>query len=235
MPGLMFTDVVSSPAGSGRKRYTVVLSLVLHSAIFAALVVAPLVATGELPLPASLMPSYIIADVVPSPPPVVTLRPPQVATPAGNRHAAPIDAPPAIGVETGIVEDREMVQADAVDNLVSGLGTSAVALEQPPPMPSSPPDPVRPGGDIKPPTRVRNTQPVYPLIARQNRIQGIVIIEAIIGTDGKVEDAKVIRSIPLLDQAALDAVKAWEYTPTLLNGRPTPVIMTVTVHFKLSD
>jgi protein TonB len=78
-------------------------------------------------------------------------------------------------------------------------------------------------------------QPVYPFIAKQNRIQGIVIIESIIGTDGTVEDAKVIRSIPLLDQAALEAVKAWEYTPTLLNGRPTPVIMTVTVHFKLSD
>ena len=223
MPGIMFTDVVSSP-GSGRKWYTVALSLVLHSAIFAALVVAPLVATGELPLPASLMPSYIIADLVPSPPPVVTPRQPEVATIARNLQVAPIDAPTAIGVETGIVEDREMVQTNAVDNLVSGLGTPAAAIEQPPPMPSSPPDPVRPGVNIKPPTRLRNTQPVYPFIAKQNRIQGIVIIEAIIGTDGKVEDAKVIRSIPLLDQAALDAVKAWEYTPTLLNGRPTPVI-----------
>jgi TonB family protein len=57
---------------------------------------------------------------------------------------------------------------------------------------------------------------------------------AIIGTDGKVEDAKVLRSTPLLDEAALEAVRAWEYTPTLLNGRPTPVIMTVTVQFRLN-
>jgi hypothetical protein len=51
--------------------------------------------------------------------------------------------------------------------------------------------------------------------------------------DGKVADAKVLRSIPLLDSAALDAVRQWEFTPTLLNGVPVPVIMTVTVNFTL--
>jgi len=61
----------------------------------------------------------------------------------------------------------------------------------------------------------------------------VVIIEATIGTDGKVKDAKVLRTIPLLDQAALDAVRQWEFTPTLLNGVPVPVIMTVTVNFTL--
>jgi protein TonB len=64
-------------------------------------------------------------------------------------------------------------------------------------------------------------------------VQGIVIIEATIGPHGKVQEAKVLRSIPLLDQAALDAVKQWEFTPTLLNGVPVPVIMTVTVQFTL--
>ena len=60
------------------------------------------------------------------------------------------------------------------------------------------------------------------------------IIEATIGPDGAVKDAKVLRSIPLLDQAALDAVRQWQFTPTLLNGVPVPVIMTVTVQFTLS-
>jgi len=59
----------------------------------------------------------------------------------------------------------------------------------------------------------------------------MVTIEATIGTDGKVIDAKVVRSIPLLDQAALDAVLQWEYTPTLRNGVPVPVLMTVTINF----
>ena len=64
-------------------------------------------------------------------------------------------------------------------------------------------------------------------------MQGVVIVEATIGPDGKVSDARVLRSIPLLDQAALDAVRQWVFTPTLLNGVPVPVIMTVTVNFTL--
>jgi protein TonB len=76
-------------------------------------------------------------------------------------------------------------------------------------------------------------QPVYPPIAISARVQGRVIIEATIDRHGKVGEAKVLRSIPLLDQAALDAVRQWEYTPTLLNGEPVPVIMTVTVNFTL--
>jgi protein TonB len=61
-----------------------------------------------------------------------------------------------------------------------------------------------------------------------------VIIEATIGPDGRVQDTRLLRSIPLLDQAAIDAVTQWEFTPTLLNGQPVPVIMTVTVQFTLS-
>ena len=67
---------------------------------------------------------------------------------------------------------------------------------------------------------MKNVNPVYPPIAQSARVQGIVIIEATIGPDGRVKDAKVLRSIPLLDQAALDAVKQWQFTPTLLNGVP---------------
>ena len=86
---------------------------------------------------------------------------------------------------------------------------------------------------IKPPTKIKDVKPVYPPIAQSARVSGVVIIEATIGPDGRVKDAKVLRSIPLLDQAALDAVKQWQFTPTLLNGVPVPVIMTVTVNFTL--
>ena len=104
----------------------------------------------------------------------------------------------------------------------------------PPPPPPPPPAPVRVGGNIKPPVRTKNVPPTYPPIAQSARVQGVVIIEATIGPSGKVTDARVLRSVPLLDAAALDAVKQWEYTPTLLNGVPVPVIMTVTVQFALS-
>jgi protein TonB len=91
--------------------------------------------------------------------------------------------------------------------------------------------PLRIGGQIKAPLKIKDVKPVYPAIARSARVAGAVTIEATIGPDGKVIDAKVVRSIPLLDQAALDAVRQWEYTPTLLNGVPVPVLVTVTINF----
>ena len=91
-------------------------------------------------------------------------------------------------------------------------------------------DALRVGGDIKPPVKVRDVRPVYPPIAQAANVTGVVIIEVRIGTDGRVEDAHVLRSIPLLDQAALDAVKQWKFIPTLMNGQAVPVVMTVTVN-----
>jgi protein TonB len=90
------------------------------------------------------------------------------------------------------------------------------------------------GGAIKPPTKTRHVNPVYPAIAMSSRVQGVVILETVIGADGRVVDARVLRSIPLLDQAAVDAVMQWEFTPTLLNGQPVPIIMTVTVQFTMT-
>ena len=79
--------------------------------------------------------------------------------------------------------------------------------------------------------KIKDVKPVYPAIAQAAGVTGSVTIEATIGTDGKVVDATVVRSIPLLDQAALDAVRQWEYMPTMLNGSPVPILMTVTVNF----
>jgi TonB family protein len=94
----------------------------------------------------------------------------------------------------------------------------------------------RVGGAKTPaPTKVVDVKPVYPASAKDAGIQGVVILEVSIGKDGKVTAAKVLRSIPQLDQAAIDAVKQWEYTPTLKNGVPVPVSMTVTVSFKLAQ
>jgi protein TonB len=113
------------------------------------------------------------------------------------------------------------------------IGGVVGGLPEAPPPPPPPSAPVRVGGNIRPPTKTKDIRPVYPPIAQSARVQGVVIIEATIGADGKVKDAKVLRSIPLLDQAAVDAVKQWVFTPTLLNGVPVPVIMTVTVNFTL--
>jgi TonB family protein len=88
---------------------------------------------------------------------------------------------------------------------------------------------VRVGGPMAPPRRVGN--PVYPPEAKAAGIEGVVIAEIVVNEQGGVTEAKVIRSIPLLDEAALAAVRTWQYEPTLLNGQPVPVRMTVTVNF----
>jgi protein TonB len=95
--------------------------------------------------------------------------------------------------------------------------------------------PVRVGGQIRQPPLLRRVNPLYPPEARAEGVQGVVILEAVIGVDGRVCDTRILRSIPLLDQAAIDAVRQWEYKPTLLNGAPVPVIVTVTVPFTLAQ
>jgi TonB family protein len=102
----------------------------------------------------------------------------------------------------------------------------------PAPQGSSPPT-VRVGGDVKPPVKTKNVAPVYPSYAKQTRLQGVVMLDVTIGTDGKVKDVKVLRSVKGLDDAAVVAVRAWEFKPTMVNGQVVQVIMTVPVIFTL--
>jgi protein TonB len=151
-----------------------------------------------------------------------------VITPA----VVPLVAPPAIVRENPIAPMMvPLPEAEYSTGIIHGSD-----FEPPPPAKpaQAPPQaPVRPGGDIRPPTKIKNVAPAYPAAARAARVEGFVIIDAIIGPDGKVQNARVIRSNPLLDAAALEAVRQWEYTPTRLNGAPIAILMTVTVNFRL--
>jgi len=110
------------------------------------------------------------------------------------------------------------------------VGTSATPL--PPPAPPKQ-DPVHVGGDIKQPKQLKGCEPVYPAMAIAAKVQGMVIVEAVIDKTGNVKDAHILKHQPLLDDAALDAVRCRKYSPTLLNGIPIEVIFTVTVNFQL--
>ena len=111
--------------------------------------------------------------------------------------------------------------------------TATPSLRKSPPA-EAPLEAVRIGGSIPEPRKLRNVNPVYPPEAIQARVQGVVVLECTISPTGQVVKTRVLRSIPLLSEAAVAAVRQWEYTPTLLNGVAVPVIMTVTVNFKLS-
>lgn len=95
------------------------------------------------------------------------------------------------------------------------------------------PSPVRSGVHVREPRRQRHVAPGYPELARQAHVQGSVVIECVIDASGRVVEAHVVSGHPLLAPAALDAVGQWVYTPTLLNGVPVSVLLTVTVVFSL--
>ena len=111
---------------------------------------------------------------------------------------------------------------------ITGTG-GIVSTPGPPPPPDGP---VRVGSNIRTPRRIVDAAPVMPEVARQAGVTGVVILEIVIAPDGNVRDARILRSIPLLDKAAIDTVRQWRYEPTLLNGAPVPVIVTVTVNFQ---
>lgn len=207
---------------------TLMLSIVVHVIAACALVIAPLYATDTLPEPRSATEFIQVVPVAPpTPPPVRLDRAPRVAA---NRDAAPIEVPDGIRAEEPFEPVNDAIELDS-SAIVFGRTDVPIADLVPPP--ATPPPPVRVGGEIRPPQRVTDIAPVYPAIARAARVEGIVILEAVIGEDGAVRDVRVLRSLPLLDDAAIDAVRQWRFTPTLLNGRPVPVVMTVTVAFKL--
>jgi TonB family protein len=105
-------------------------------------------------------------------------------------------------------------------------------VSDPSPRPPSPQAPVRVGGAIAPPEKIRDVKPGLTGTAARAGIRGTVIVEFTVGEDGKVYDVKVLRSIPLLDDEAVRAVSQWRYVPTHLNGKPVPVIMTAQVSFE---
>jgi len=103
----------------------------------------------------------------------------------------------------------------------------------PPPPPITKAEPIRQGGNVQAANLIYQVNPAYPPLARQTRVQGVVVLEAVISREGWIESLRVITGHPLLNQAALDAVKQWKYQPTMLNGEPVEVITTVTVTFSL--
>ena len=112
----------------------------------------------------------------------------------------------------------------------TGLTTSPAS--QPPVASGSPAAPLRVGGNVTPPRKIRHVPPIYPADAVAAGVEGEVVIEAVIATDGTVKDASVLKSVPMLEEAALGAVRLWQFTPTKLNGVAVEVVITVAVKFE---
>ena len=114
--------------------------------------------------------------------------------------------------------------------ILGGMPTSA---SLPPPPPAVSKTPLRVGGRVKPPRAISMIQPTYPEIARAARIQGDVVIDAVIDTNGNIVQMKLVSGHPLLVGAAMDALRRWKYEPTYLDEQPVSIELNVTIHFTM--
>jgi protein TonB len=220
--------------------FMVPVSLGAHVLLAALLVIVPLAADDEWPRPAPLQSFLLTTKVVPVPSmahpgaqrtaPAVDVSVPTILGPERDTPAEPAGPVPPGPSTEGLIGPLGIGATD-------GFGTQSVITPPPPPPPVEPPPAtlVRVGGAVREPRKISGAPPVYPAIAQAAKVEGKVILEAVINERGVVERVKVLRSVPLLDAAAVDAVQKWRYTPTLLNGSPVSVLMTITLHFTLHD
>ena len=243
----------------GGHRHTVgewLISLGIHAAIVAAVLIVPLFYTQVIDLHRFEI-TYLAAPLVPAPPPppppaspVATRQAPRKALPATAKLTIPIAIPKAIPAPSNAPEAASDLVAGVTGGVAGGVpggqiggvlsgivGSTGPVAPPPPPLVAEAPAPNGPlhvGGEVKPPRELYKPQPKYPLLALQSRIEGDVQIDALIDKDGNVVQARVISGPGVLIPAALEAVKHWKYEPTYLNGVPWPLELTVHVTFTLS-
>jgi protein TonB len=213
-------------------------SLTLQVLALGALGVSPLLRYEGLPEPHNAIPLRNYVRVIETP--TAPVEQPRAPGP-------PRSKPDAARVFSDLVAPTGIAEKIADDTAVFGESTEGVPFGIQIGIPGSagdapaieirhapaPPEPVRPGGKVTAPRKRHHVNPMYPGLAAAARVQGTVVLEATIDETGSVVNLRVLRSIPLLDASALEAVRQWKYEPTLLNGRPVPILMSVSVRFEL--
>ena len=226
----------------------IMVSLSLHSVAAVTVVIASLLwVTDSVPQTPTMM-AFVAAAAPPPPPPPPAPRiktEPRNPQPASPTHApaevvAPIEAPTLMPTSSPTDNEDEFgvpggVEGGVPGGIVGGMVADVQSPLLPPPPPPEPTVPVRIGGELRPPALLSRVDPDYPEFAVRARVEGVVILEAVVGRDGSVEDVRVLRPIQLLNQAAIAAVRQWRYAPLLLNGNPVRFILTVTVAFHITE
>lgn len=249
---MKFEFLLMPLAGAGKRgAKSALTSLAVHMLLLMMVLLVPVLYTETLDVHA-LTSTWLAAPPPPPPPPpppspeamklVKRLKP--VLTPAGK-----LIAPVSIPKEILRIVDRTDLDLEAygavggvpggvpggqMSGVIGGvIGGVLASVPKPLPPPISLKEAIRVGGKIRPPQLIRRIEPLYPDIAKQARIQGNVRIDAIIDTSGRVVEMKILSGHPLLATAALSAVREWLFEPTLLNEQPVPVVLEVTVTFRL--
>ena len=240
MPRDLFVETVTHKYAPKRSKWTIAGSILAHTMLVGAVLVVPIL---------SALDDYVVyanklTFTLPPPAmPAMPAPPPKVTTPVPTMN--PDAAPPAPPVEpvTSEVPKPTSYGPPPPPGMLFGAGPPGIPSVGDghrnvtvhtfrPPEPKKP-EPVRIGGNMKPPTRTYYVEPRYPSVALAVKEEGTVTLEATLDEAGNVKDLKVIGSRPLLDNAAIEAVSKWRYTPTRLNGVAVPIILTVRVTFAL--
>jgi protein TonB len=244
----MFDDLVVSSVNPKRTNtsWTVILSSIVQAGMLGILILIPLIYTEA--LPKETLTTFLVAPAPPPPPPPPAAAIQRVVKPVVRLiHNGQMMAPTVIPKKVEMIKE-EVLPPDVGSVGVTGgvpggiAGGSAggvlggiiggVGSNLPPP-PKAAPSRIRVGGNVQAAKMVRQIMPVYPPIAKTAHISGTVMLHAVIGKDGTVQNLEYVSGPPLLMKSAMDAVKQWRYQPTQLNGEPVEVDTTISVVFTL--
>ncbi|MEO8276796.1 MAG: energy transducer TonB [Thermoanaerobaculia bacterium] len=187
----------------------------------------------EPPIQVSFVGSIAPPPPPPPPPPPAApkpVAPKPVVTPVVAEIVQPVAVPDVVPEPTEEVATEGTGEEGVEGGVEGGVAGGDVGG-----VPQSTGDEIlRVGGEITKPERLGGAQPAYTELARKARIQGVVIVEAVIDKEGRVTNVRVLKGLPMgLDQSAVDAVKNWRFKPATLNGRPVSVYYSLTVNFRL--
>ena len=238
----MFDDLLESTVVKKKtnKSWTVLVSTIVQATFLGILVLIPLIYTEA--LPKAMLSTLLVAPPPPPPPPPPPAPVKTIIKPVARLiQSGKLMQPRAIPKEVAVFKEAELppdvINSQNQGGVFGGIPGQGLmvgsAPAAPPPPKAATPSRIKQGGNVTAASLINQTRPLYPPLARQARIQGNVVLHAIIDKDGKVAQLEVISGHPLLVQAALDAVKQWRYKPTLLNGDPVEVDTTITVTFTM--
>jgi len=239
----MFEDSLVESSGTlGRHNlWTTAFSLTTQLLAAGVLVVLPLIYTEA--LPKQQLMSFLEA---PAPPPGPASRPlskAPIAKRVGELDDGVLRPPMAIPDKIDVAPTEEAPANGTTEgsglfpgmaNGVPNSGIDTIVRNAPPAMPKIAAQKVRVSSGVAQGLLVHQVTPQYPPLARQARIQGTVVLQAVIGKDGTVQNLHVLTGHPMLTEAAVDAVRQWRYKPYYLNGEPVEVDTQINVNFTLS-
>jgi len=249
----MFSDSLLRYEGQkGRQTWATLMSFVLQCLFLGVLLLLPLYFTET--LPKSQLMTFLVAPPPPPPPPppaeqqmARVVKQIQTDLLAGGQLRTPTriptkvqmikeeEAPPPMPSSGGVVGGVPGgIPGGQLNGVIGGIINSTSNLAYIPKAQPVVPQRVRISQGVTKGMLVHQVQPAYPGIAKAARIQGNVVLQAIISKDGSIQDLQLVSGHPMLVPAAIEAVKQWRYRPYLLNGQPVEVETTITVIFSLT-